>query len=114
MALENLSLLEEGTDPRTGGGGARTVADLVTDYVRKRIHNLRTVKQIERRLVKNVVPVIGGMPIEQVHRRDINRVLDAVVDRGAPIEAARVFEDTRAMFRCRARRTSSTLLKSVC
>jgi integrase len=99
MALENLSLLEEGTDPRTGGGGARTVADLVTDYVRKRIHNLRTVKQIERRLVKNVVPVIGGMPIEQVHRRDINRVLDAVVDRGAPIEAARVFEDTRAMFR---------------
>jgi len=99
MALEHLSLLEEGTDPRHGGGGTRTVAELVENYVRKRIHTLRTAKQIERRLRKNVVPIIGGLPIEQVHRRDLNRVLDAVVDRGAPIEARRVFEDAFAMFR---------------
>jgi integrase len=99
LALEHLSLLEEGRDPRHGGGGVRTVADLVADYVRKRIHTLRTVKAIERRLAKNVVPIIGGMPIEQVHRRDINRVLDAIIDRDATIEARRVFEDTRAMFR---------------
>jgi integrase len=99
LALEHLSLLEEGNDPRHGGGGARTVATLAADYVRKRIHTLRTVKAVERRLLKNVVPIIGGMPIEQVHRRDINRVLDAVLDRDATIEARRVFEDTRAMFR---------------
>jgi hypothetical protein len=53
----------------------------------------------DRLLEKNVVPLIGGIGIAQLHRRDVRRCVDAVLGRGREVEAARVFEDVRALLR---------------
>jgi integrase len=42
--------------------------------------------------------VIGHIPLDELHRRDVTRVIDAKIE-DAPITARRVFEDIRAMIR---------------
>lgn len=98
LAIENLVQVEEGADPRSSG--ADTVAALATLYLEKHVRpRLRSAAAAERRLKKNVLPVIGGKAIEELHKRDINRVIDPILERGKQVEAARCFEDMRAMFR---------------
>jgi integrase len=72
-----------------------TVAALAEIYLRH-ISGKRSVSEIERRLRKDVLPIIGHIPLHELHRRDVTRVIDA---KSAPIAARRVFEDVRAMVR---------------
>jgi integrase len=97
MALEALSRVKDGEDPRHNKTG--TVSELLPVYVRERLKPLRSGKEVERRLVKNMLPVIGDVPLAELHRRDINRVLEPVLAREARVEAARVFENVRAFLR---------------
>jgi integrase len=72
---------------------------LVSSYLEKHVWpNLRSAKAVERRLNKNVIPIIGNVPLAELHKREINRVIDPILERGSPVEA-RCFEDMRAMFR---------------
>src|SRR5262249_7094107 len=48
------------------------------------------------RLRRDVLPIIGHIPLPELHRRDVTRVIDA---KSAPIAARKVFEDVRAMVR---------------
>ena len=57
---------------------------------------MRSAKEIERRLRKDALPIIGHIPLRELHRRDITRVIDA---KAAPVAARRVFEDLRTMVR---------------
>src|SRR5436305_15081206 len=98
-AIEARGAVEAGNDPRaivTSGG---TVAMLADSYIEKHAAGLRTAAAIERRLRKNIVPVIGGVALGDLHRRDATRVIDAVMRRDAPIEAERAFEELRAWLR---------------
>jgi integrase len=99
LALEARAQVEAGKDPRQPADGAMTVADLVGNYVEKHVAGLRTAREIERRLHRNIVPVIGTMALADLHRRDATRVVDQIIKRGSPIEAMRAFEDLRAMLR---------------
>src|SRR5262245_21430693 len=100
LAMEAQAAVQAGQDPRTYRAAAMTVATLAENDLAKHVRpNLRSAKQVERRLCKNVVPVIGGVRLSDLHRRDINRVLDQIIGRGRPIEANRVFGDVRAMLR---------------
>jgi integrase len=77
-----------------------TVATLIESYLSKHVRpSLRSARQIERRLRKNVVPLIGNVRLADLHRRDVNRVLDAVVGRDCPTEANLVYGDVRTMLR---------------
>jgi len=79
------------------GRSAGTVAALAEVYLRS-IQGLRSARQIERRLRKDALPIIGHIQLHELHRRDVTRVIDAkFLD--APITAGRVFEDIRAMIR---------------
>ena len=103
-ALEARGHLDEGRDPRDVfadlDDGAMTVKALIDSYLEKHVRpNLRSAKSIERRFRKNVTPVIGGLRLADLHRREINRVIDPILKRGRPVEAARSFEDIRALFR---------------
>jgi integrase len=49
-------------------------------------------------LRRDVLPVIGHIPLDELHRRDVTRVIDNKIE-DAPITARRVFEDVRAMVR---------------
>src|SRR5262245_47999902 len=100
MALEAQAAVQAGQDPRTYKAAAMTVATLVENYLAKHVRpNLRSAHQVERRLHKNVIPVIGGLRLADLHRRDVNRVIDQIMGRGSPIEANRTFGDIRAILR---------------
>ena len=79
------------------GRSAGTVAALAEVYLRS-IQGLRSAGQIERRLRKDALPIIGHIQLHELHRRDVTRVIDAK-RLNAPITARRVFEDIRAMVR---------------
>lgn len=81
----------EAREGRTAG----TVATLAEAYIKSRQGN-RSAGEVERRLRKDALPIIGHVPLRELHRRDITRVLDA---KAAPVAARRVFEDLRGMVR---------------
>jgi integrase len=98
-ALEAATALAAGIDPRGASAGEMTVTALVESYLAKHAVKLRSAKAIERRLRKNVVPVIGNVKLSALHRRDCTRVVDTVMERGRETEACRVYQDLRAMLR---------------
>lgn len=92
----------DGVDPvaeKKALAAGQTVADLVENYLIRQASTRRSVDEIARRLRKNVKDEIGTIKLASLHRRDITACLDKVRDRGAPVEANRVFEDVRAMIR---------------
>lgn len=103
MALEAKGQTEGGQDPRdilAAGAAAMTVADLVSSYMTKHVKpNLRSWRHMELRIAANVTPVIGTLKLADLHRRDVNRVLDPIIARGKPTQARLVFQDLRAMLR---------------
>ena len=102
--LEAENILADRQEPRLvlaeNASGAMTVRDLIASYVEKHARpNMRSHAELERRLRKNVEAIIGNVRLADLHRRDCTRAVDAVMRRGRPVEACRVFEDTRAMLR---------------
>jgi Arm domain-containing DNA-binding protein len=69
------------------GNQTGTVAALAEVYLRH-IKGLRSAPEIERRLRKDILPIIGHIPLPELHRRDVTRVIDA---KAAPISARRAF-----------------------
>jgi integrase len=102
LAIEAAGVVESGEDPRTvfAARAACTVAELAESYLALHVHarRLRTAAKIERRIRKNVIPVIGNVRVADLHRRDIARVTDAPLRRGSPSEANHVYADLRALF----------------
>jgi integrase len=103
-ALEARAQVEAGDDPRVTLAGqaaiGMTVAALVDAYLADPEREaLRSKPEIERRLRKNVVPVIGAIKLSSLSRRDVRNVTDPMLRRGARIEANRVFGDVRAILR---------------
>lgn len=83
------------------GGAARracgTFADLVADYVAANQHLKRIVER-ERELRKDAVAIIGAKPASEVTPQDIERVLDAILARGAKSMAYRQLEGIKAIY----------------
>ena len=103
-AMEARGHVEAGNDPRLVLAGqataGMTVVALVDAYLTDPERSgLRSKAEIERRLRKNVVPVIGEIKLAELRRRDLRNVTDAMLRRGVKVEATRVFEDVRAMIR---------------
>jgi integrase len=103
-ALEARGHVQAGNDPRLVLAGqataGMTVAGLVEAYLADpEKAALRSKAEIERRLRKNVVPVIGAVKLAELRRRDVRNVTDAILRRGRKVEATRVFEDVRAIVR---------------
>jgi integrase len=92
----------QGTDPlreKRALAASQTVRDLVENYIAREASKNRSHAAIARRLRKNVSAAIGDLKLSVLHRRDLTRCIDTVKDRGAHVEANRVFEDLRAMIR---------------
>lgn len=103
-AIEAKGHVDDGLDPRdlmaARDASAMTVADLFQSYMEKHARPaLRSAEAIERRMKVDVLPVIGSVKVADLHRRDINRVLDPIIARGAPIQARVVFQNLRAILR---------------
>ncbi len=105
---EARELLEEkGRDPgaelvktKRANREAPTVNDLADDYIERWAKpRKRSWKEDERKLKRDICPVIGHKKAEAVTRRDIRDILNAVMKRGAPIAANRTLAVMRKMFR---------------
>jgi integrase len=82
------------------GAADMTVAALVDAYFADpEKTKRRTNEEIERRMRKNVLPFIGEVRLDKLRRRDVRTCVDPILRRNRPVEAARVFEDVRAMIR---------------
>ncbi len=101
-ARDTRAAVGEGTDPaseKRAQAASMTVSDLVQIYVARRASDARRGDEIERRLRHDLVPLIGKVKLADLHRRDLTRCIDAMMDRGAKAGANRLFDDIRAMVR---------------
>jgi integrase len=103
-AIEARGHLAEGNDPRGAmvrhGVAEITVAELVSRYVADPDKaRLSSIREIKRRLDRNALPIIGGIRLAQLTRRDVRDVTDAIMKRGARTQAWHVHKDLYAVLR---------------
>ncbi|MEW6387412.1 MAG: tyrosine-type recombinase/integrase [Thermodesulfobacteriota bacterium] len=99
-------ILEQGIDPgakavseRREERKAPTVTDLVHEYLEKWAMNRKRSWRTDRRILeKDVLPKWGERKAKEITRRDVIRLLDGIVERGAPIMANRTLAIIRRMF----------------
>ena len=108
LAIEARGKVEAGEDPRRAiepeiDAGPMTVGGLCEVYIAKHRKKdgspVKTMKELARRLRGDVVPVIGTVKLADLHRRDVHRVFDPILDRGSPQSAGKAYADLRAMTR---------------
>jgi integrase len=80
-------LIGEEETARAAAAARITVEALVSEYVVRRVRGrLRTAHEIEGRL-KRALAAEWQRPVDELRRRDLRRLLDAIVDAGHPREA---------------------------
>lgn len=78
---------------------APTVADLVDDYIKRHAKRFkRSWKKDEQILNREVVSIWGERKAADIVKRDVNQLLEKIVDRSAPIMANNTFAVIRKMF----------------
>ncbi len=103
---EAQSLLKKGIDPgdrivaeRDAERHAETVGELVASYLDRYARaRKRSASEDDRILRKDVLPRWGRRKAKDITRRDVVRLLNEIVDRGAPIQANRTLTIIRRMF----------------
>jgi integrase len=101
MARELRRTVETGRDPiddAKAKARRMTVAQLVERYLAAIETTRRDHKKVRRSIERDVLPVLGDQPAEDVKRRDIISILDAIARRGAPVHANRVRSMLSAMW----------------
>ena len=77
---------------------AETIKQLAEDFIDKYASKIRSGPEYERALRKDVIPKWGTRKATSIKRRDVADLLDAIVSRGAPIQANRVLGIIKKMF----------------
>jgi integrase len=99
MLLEAVPKIDPRVVMRTKVVAQPTVSELAEAYLRMRARPvLRSAPKIQWTLNKHVLPVIGAVPLSELHKRDINRVIDPIIVEGKKVAAARTFQIMSAMF----------------
>jgi len=84
---------------------AETVQDLADEYIERYAKpKKRSWGEDQRILNKDVLPAWKKRKAKEITRRDVIRLLDGIVDRGAPVAANRTFAVLSIMFRFGVRR----------
>jgi integrase len=78
---------------------AHCIEDLIKEYLQRYAEKFkRSWKEDERILNRNVLPKWGKRKATSIKKRDINLLLEDIVDRGAPAMANNTFKIIRRMF----------------
>jgi integrase len=107
-----LATAAEGEDPREAKRAAVRAAGETVDAValsflerHTKVHTRpRSQRETERLFKHDVLPTWGRRPIASIDLRDVNTLLDGIVDRGSPVVANRVRAAARKMFNWAAER----------
>jgi integrase len=90
----------QGRDPsQTRETGATDFVGVFHEWLKRDQAKNRSHDEVKQMIEKNVVSVWGQRRIADIGRRDVLDVIDAIVDRGAPITACRVHAHLRRLFR---------------
>ena len=103
---EAVQALEDGRDPgaahveaRQDARAALTVSQLAEEYLEKWAKaRKRSWREDEQMLQREILPAFGHLKAKDLRRRDVLRLLDGIVARGAPIRANRTLALLRKMF----------------
>jgi integrase len=78
---------------------APTVTEIAEHYLQlhARVHK-RSWREDERMLREDILPQWGNRPAASIARREVTLLLDAIVERGAPIQANRTLAVIRKMY----------------
>ncbi len=111
QAFEYLAGLRKGRDPlaeralaERAPDAARLVAAVIDEWLERDQAGNRSRNEVERVMRREVLPVWGGQPIEDIRKRDIIALIDGIADRGAPIMANRTLAHVKRLFRWAAAR----------
>jgi integrase len=101
-ARMKLGQIASGTDPRTVKREAQsteTFAIVAERFIERhaKVRN-RSWREIERLIQRDALPRWRHRPIDSITRHDVIALLDAIVDRGAPVTANRVLGAVRRLF----------------
>lgn len=77
---------------------AISVSQLMEEWFRREQDGRKGASEKRRALERDLLPALGNRAADQVSRSDIRNLLDAIVDRGAPVHANRVLAYVRRMF----------------
>ena len=78
---------------------APTVADLCADYLERHAkRKKRSWRKDEQVLNRDVIPAWGNRKAKDISKRDVNLLMETIVDRGAPIMANYVYQVVRKMY----------------
>jgi integrase len=92
-------LVSEEEERRVAQASRLTIEQLIELYVRRRVTGrLRTAREIESRLKRALSPVFPRN-VDEIRRRNIRELLDAVADKGNEREAEKRRQTVGAMFR---------------
>jgi integrase len=108
LALARLkapNILADMADGQTAGQRKTDLFRVVLDeWLKKDQAKNKSVHQVRVAMYKHVLPTFGSIPVASITKRDINRLIDKIVDAGSPIAANRVLAFTKRFFSwCRER-----------
>jgi len=83
----------------SAAGGTLTVSELVEEFVAHLEKRRKTSAQVKRALERDVVPLIGTVPLKAVTTRDVRHVVEEVVKRGSPSSADHLFVHLNGLLR---------------
>jgi integrase len=107
IAAQWVATLAEGIDPQEKAeterreaerARATTFAAVAELYITSVVATSRRAKQTERLIRRGLIPELGDIPIKQISRADILKILNAKVERGTPFAARALFSRVRALF----------------
>ena len=87
-----------GQGPGAGHERSSPLSAVMEDWFARDQKGKRGIGEKRRALSVDVLPKLGPVPIDAIARSDIRSILDAIVARGAPIQANRVLAYLRRLF----------------
>ena len=77
---------------------------ILDEWLKKDQAQNKSAHQVRVAMYKHALPAFGSMPVASITKRDVNRLIDKIVDAGSPIAANRVLAFTKRFFSwCRGR-----------
>jgi integrase len=105
LAQQALDKVAQGSDPASERPVPVRKPDLfrtvAAEFIKRHVNeNTRAsyANDVRRRFTKDILPQLGDMDIRQVTRLDVNRVLDAVADRGGGLSGNVIHSMLRSLF----------------
>ena len=96
--LDGRDPAKENLDSRSEKRAAPTFGDLAREYLERHAKNLRSGREQERVIRKELLPQWGDRKAAEITRRDVVNLLDSIVERGARFQANRTFPLIRQIF----------------